>query len=185
MADSGEITKLLQAGDGESLDRLLPVVYDELKRIAARLFKDERAGHTLQPTALVHEAYMRLIKDGENVSWQSRAHFFGIAAESMREILVNHAYKRNAQKRGGGLTRIELDESVSFSFERDLDVLSLNECLERLARLDEREARIVELRFFGGLTIDETAAVMDISTATVEREWKVARAWLYDQMNHC
>jgi RNA polymerase sigma factor (TIGR02999 family) len=183
MADSGEITRLLQDGDNQSLEKLLPLVYAELKNLANSLFRSERANHTLQPTALVHEAYLKLVS-GDNISWQNRAHFFGIAANSMRQILVNHAMARQRQKRGGGQTLMALDDSVSFSYGQDLDVIALNESLETLAQLDPRQAKIVELRFFGGLTIDETAAVLNISTATVSREWEMARTWLYCQLSN-
>jgi RNA polymerase sigma factor (TIGR02999 family) len=181
MADCGEITRLLLAGDDQSLEKLLPLVYGELKCLAHSLFRCERANHTLQPTALVHEAYLKLVS-GDNISWQNRAHFFGIAANSMRQILVNHALARQRQKRGGGQTLMALDDSVSFPYSQDLDVIALNESLDALAQLDPRQAKIVELRFFGGLTIDETAAVLNISTATVSREWEMARTWLYCQL---
>jgi RNA polymerase sigma factor (TIGR02999 family) len=183
MADSGEITRLLQAGDDQSLEKLLPLVYGELKSLAHSLFRSERANHTLQPTALVHEAYLKLVS-GDNISWQNRAHFFGIAANSMRQILVNHAIARRRQKRGGGQTLMALDDSVSFPYAQDLDVIALNESLDALAQLDPRQAKIVELRFFGGLTIDETAAVLNISSATVSREWEMARTWLYCQLSN-
>jgi RNA polymerase sigma factor (TIGR02999 family) len=183
MADSGEITRLLQHGDDQSLEKLLPLVYGELKSLANSLFRSERANHTLQPTALVHEAYLKLVS-GANISWQNRAHFFGIAANAMRQILVNHAKARQCQKRGGGQTLMALDDSVSFPYSQDLDVIALNESLETLAQLDPRQAKIVELRFFGGLTIDETAAVLNISSATVSREWEMARTWLYCQLSN-
>lgn len=183
MAFSGEITNLLQNGDVDSLDKLLPLIYDELKKMASNMFRNERSDHTLQPTALVHEAYIKLVADGSGISWQNRAHFFGIAANSMRQILVNHAKARGREKRGGGRTLIALDDSVSFSYESDLDVLSLNESIETLAALDARQAKIIELRFFGGLTLKETAEVMEISTATVSREWEMARTWLYREMS--
>lgn len=182
MADSEEVTRLLQAGDAESLAKLLPLVYDELRSLAAALLHRERANHTLQPTALVHEAYLKLTTGNGKLSWQNRAHFFGIAANSMRQILVNHAKAHGRQKRGGGQTLIALDDSVSFSYAHDLDVLALNEALETLAQLDGRQAKIVELRFFGGLTLEETATVLEVSTATVSREWEMARTWLYRQL---
>ena len=181
MPRSEEITKLLQAGNGESFEKLLPVVYGELRSLANALFRDERADHTLQPTALVHEAYLKLTNN-RNISWQNRAHFFGIAANSMRQILVNHAVAHKRQKRGGGRTLITLDESIASSDNRNLDILALNESLELLKSLDERQAKIVELRFFGGLTLKETATVLGISTATVSREWEMARTWLYRQL---
>jgi RNA polymerase sigma-70 factor, ECF subfamily len=179
---SADITKLLQAGNRESLEALLPLVYDELKGLANALFRRQPAGHTLQPTALVHEAFLKLVGD-KNVSWQNRAHFFGIAARAMKQILINHAVAHSRRKRGGGQTLIALDESISFSPARDLDVLALHEALEALAALDPRSASIVELRFFGGLGVEETAEVMKISTATVNREWKAAKTWLYRRLN--
>lgn len=182
LSGSGEITELLQYGDGASLEKLLPLVYGELRSLADAVFRNERADHTLQPTALVHEAYLKLISD-KNVSWQSRAHFFGIAANSMRQILVNHAKAHGRQKRGGNRTRVTLDESAGFSDSRDIDVLELHEALEMLKNLDERQAKIVELRFFGGLTLKETAKVLAVSTATVSREWEMARAWLYRRLS--
>jgi RNA polymerase sigma-70 factor, ECF subfamily len=187
MADNNqESARLLQeaAGKDESLEKIWPLVYDELKRLAARLLGHERANHTLQPTALVHEAYLKLIGGNRKVSWENRAHFFGIAAKLMREILVNHALARSRKKRGGKQMSITLDDSIGFSYATDLDVLALDEALETLAQLDKRQAEIVELRFFGGLTLEETAAVLDISTATVSREWEMARAWLYRQLSN-
>ena len=182
MVESGEITSLLQAGGNESLDKLLPLIYDELKRMAASIFRNERSSHTLQPTALVHEAYLKLSVG--DVKWQNRAHFFGIAANAMRQILVNHAKARNGQKRGGGRTLLALDSSVSFSYERDIDLLAINELLDRLARLDPRQAKLTELRFFGGLTVDEAAVVMGTSAATLGREWKMAKSWLYRELTN-
>lgn len=180
--NSGNITEILRSGDRETLGELLPLVYGELRNIAARLFQSERGDHTLQPTALVHETYIKLVGD-ENISWQNRAHFFGIAARSMRQILVNHAISRQRKKRGGGRTLITLDESFGSESNENIDVLALHEALEQLGQLDERQSRIVELRFFGGLTLKETAAVLEISTATVSREWEMARAWLYRQLS--
>jgi RNA polymerase sigma-70 factor, ECF subfamily len=181
-----KITKPLQVASGknESLEKLLPIVYDELKRLAARLLNHERANHTLQPTALVHEAYLKLVGGKGEVAWENRAHFFGIAAKLMREILVNHATARNRKKRGGKQTLITLDDSIGFSYATDLDILALDGALETLVQLDNRQAEIVELRFFGGLTLAETAAVLEISTATVSREWEMARAWLYRQLSN-
>ncbi|HEY8561719.1 MAG TPA: sigma-70 family RNA polymerase sigma factor [Pyrinomonadaceae bacterium] len=180
MAEKREFTQLLkhaQNGDRESLDRLLPLIYDELRRVAANQLQRERADHTLQATALVHEAYLRLLEQRE-VDWQNRAHFFSIAAEMMRRILVNYAVQRGAQKRGDGAARIALEDAASFSDEKDFDLVSLDDALRRLAAYDETQARIVELRFFGGLTIEETAEVLDISDSTVKREWRMAKAWL-------
>lgn len=165
------------------MERLFPIVYDELHSIASALFKNEfRAAHTLQPTALVHEAYLRLVGDSAGITWQNRAHFFGIAARSMRQILVNHAVARNADKRGGGQTVLALDDAVGYLQTQNLEILSLHHALERLAELDPRQAQIVELRFFGGLTIEETAEVLDLSTATVKRDWEMARAWLFREL---
>ena len=180
MEQTGEITQLLQLGDKQSLEKLFPIVYDELRVLAAALFRGEfRSDHTLQPTALVHEAYLRLVGDFDDITWQNRAHFFGIAARSMRQILVNHAVAHNADKRGGGHTVLALDEAVSFFQTQNIEILSLHEALERLAELDTRQAEIVELRFFGGLTIEESAAVLEISETTVKREWEMAKAWLF------
>ncbi len=180
MSKKGEVTKLLskaQSGDRESLDELLPIVYNELRIIAKSKLKGERADHTLQATALVHEAYMRLLEQTE-VDWKNRLHFFSIASEMMRRILVNYAISKNAQKRGDGVTKIELDEGVSYAEQKDFDLVALDEALKQLAEFDEKQAKIVELRFFGGLTIEETAEVLEISDSTVKREWRMAKAWL-------
>lgn len=182
---SGEsLTGMLQAwakGDLEARDRLLPIVYDELRRQAARQLRSERAGHTLQPTALVHEVYLRLAQP-RRVPWQSRAEFFAAAAQAMRRILVDHARKRAAAKRAGNWTRVKLDDEVAIEGKNELDLLSLDDALDRLAELDPRHARIVELRFFGGLSVAETASVLKISTATVKRDWSLARAWLHRRL---
>jgi RNA polymerase sigma-70 factor (ECF subfamily) len=164
-------------GDRQSLDSLLPVVYQELRRLAAAYIRNERPGQTLQPTALVHEAYLRLMKDRPE-RWQNRAHFCAIAAHSMRQILIERARARNAQKRWGDKARVTLDEALVHGGEQSVDLLSLDAALERLAALDPDQARIVELRFFGGLTVEETAEQLDVSPATVKRHWTVARAWL-------
>lgn len=180
MAEKYEVTQLLkkaQSGDRESLDRLLPVIYDELRRVAANQLRRERADHTLQATALVHEAYLRLLEQ-RDVDWQNRAHFFSIAAEMMRRILVNYALQRGSQKRGLGAARLSLDEAISLSDEKDFDLVALDDALKQLAEYDETQARIVELRFFGGLTIEETAEVLNVSDSTVKREWRMAKAWL-------
>jgi RNA polymerase sigma-70 factor, ECF subfamily len=161
----------------EALDRLLPVVHGELRRIASAYLRRERPDHTLQPTALVNEAYLRLAERGE-VEWESKTHFLAIAANVMRQILVDHARARHADKRHGDRARVELDEALVVAFERDLDLVWLDEALDRLGDLDARLARVVELRFFGGLTTKETAEVLEVSTATVEREWATARGWL-------
>lgn len=163
--------------DRQSLETLLPVVYQELRRLAAAYLRRERPGGTLQPTALVHEAYLRLAKDAPG-RWQNRAHFCAIAAHSMRQILIDRARARQAAKRGGERQRVTLDDGVAATSGRGIDLLALDEALERLAALDPVQARIVELRFFGGLTIEETATAMSISPATVKRHWTVASAWL-------
>lgn len=169
-------------GDRTTLDRLLPVVYRELKRLAASYLKAERPGHTLQPTALAHEAYIRLA--GNNTSpWQNRAHFMGIAARAMREILVDHARRRKAQKRGGGQAVTVLSEALQVSGNRPIAFDDLDQALIDLARLSERQAQVVELRYFGGLSIEETGEVLGVSPATVKREWTLARAWLYRELS--
>ena len=165
------------SGDRDALDKLMPIVYEELRRQAARYLRHERDGHTLQTTALVHEAYVRLI-DQAGVRWQNRAHFYAIAAEMMRRILVDHARKRNAAKRGGDALRVTLDEALQSSGPKDLDLIAVDEALTKLAALDQQQARVVELRFFGGLNVDETAEVLGISERTVKRDWSVAKAWI-------
>jgi RNA polymerase sigma-70 factor, ECF subfamily len=179
---SSEYTDHPSAPDGvakgkATLDALLPLVYEELHGLASRYLRVERADHTLQPTALVNEAYLRLAAQN-HVDWRDRNQFFGIAAQMMRRILVNHAEGRNAEKRGGEFTRVTLDDSVSWSDERSVDLVQLDDALSALATIDARQARVVELRFFGGLGIEETAEVLDISAATVKREWSTAKAWL-------
>ena len=181
-AEPGPATRLLlawNAGDRSALDAMLPLVYDELHRLAARYLGGERPDHTLQPTALVHEAYLRLVNQ-RNVDWRNRAQFLGIAAGMMRRILVNHARDRVAAKRPGNREQVSLSLVESPSGAPDVDLIALETALERLARLDERKAKVVELRFFGGLTMEEIAEVIGVSRATVEREWSFARAWLYD-----
>ena len=155
----------------------MPLVYAELRRLAAHYLKNERAGQTLQPTALVHEAYLKLLKDRPE-RWQNRAHFSAIAAHSMRQILIERARARGAQKRGGARQRVTLDDALVAGGERSIDLVALDQALDRLAALDPEQARLVELRFFGGLTVEETAEAMDISPATVKRHWTVACAWL-------
>lgn len=177
---SPQVTQLLNAwgeGDQVARDQLIPLVYDELHRLAHRYMKRESPGHTLQTSALVNEAFVRLV-DQKNVRWQNRAHFFGIAAQMMRRILVDYARSRNYAKRGGGATRISLDEALIVSDERSTEVVSVHEALERLAEFDSRKSQIVELRFFGGLSIDETAEVLSVSPGTVMRDWTLAKAWL-------
>ncbi len=187
MSSNEGVTQLLrqaQGGDRAALDELLPLVYAELRRLAASKLSHERADHTLQATALVHEAYLRLIEQ-HSVDWRNRAHFFALAAEMMRRILVNHALQRQAQKRGGeNNTKLSLDEAMGLAREeRQVDVLLLNDVLERLSALDPQQARVVELRFFGGLTVEEVAEVLGVSEITVKREWRVAKAWLHQAMS--
>jgi len=165
-------------GPGDlNLDTLLPIVYQELRRLAAGYLRREKPGQTLQPTALVHEAYLRLMKDRPG-RWQNRAHFCAIAAHSMRQILIERARARSAAKRGGARQRITLDEGLVAGGDRSIDLIALDEALQRLAEIDPEQARLVELRFFGGLTIEETAEALDMSPATVKRHWTVAKAWL-------
>jgi RNA polymerase sigma factor (TIGR02999 family) len=181
----GEVTGLLMAwneGDPRAVGRLMPLVYAELREIAGRQFRRERAGHTLQPTAVVHEAYFRLV-DQTRVTWKNRGHFFAIAAQAMRRILIDHARAREAEKRGGGETRVTLDVGIASSEPADdIDLLALDEALVRLKDLDEPQARIVELRFFGGLSIQETAEAMETSPSSVKREFRSARAWLFREL---
>jgi len=179
------VTELLvasSAGDKAALDALMPAVYDELRRLAQTYLSRERANHTLQTTALVHEAYLRLI-DQKAVNWQNRAQFFGIAAQMMRRILINHANQRLAQKREGSATKISLDEAISFFEKRELDLLALNQALDELAALDSQQAQIVEMRFFGGLTTEEIAEVLGVSAATTKRDWDSAKLWLRRQLS--
>jgi len=174
------ITQLLERwsqGDEEALDQLMPLVYDELHRLAGAYLRSERREHTLQPTALVNEAYLKLIQQ-RNIQWQNRAQFFGVAAQLMRRILVDHARATYADKRGGDRINVSLKNIGAFGTQPTTDVLALHDVLNRLAEIDANQSRIVELRFFGGLTIDEAAEVMQVSHSTVEREWKIAKAWL-------
>lgn len=168
--------------DKEALDKLMPAVYDELRRQAARYLRREHAGHTLQTTALIHEAYVRLV-DQRNVQWQNRAQFFGMAAQMMRRILVDHARTKKRVKRGGSGIKVSLADATIPVNERDLDVVALDEALDRLAAIDEQQSRVVELRFFSGLTVEETAKVMHISPATVKRDWSMAKAWLHRELS--
>jgi RNA polymerase sigma factor (TIGR02999 family) len=179
-ADTAAITQWLIAwsdGRRDALDQLMPLVYKDLRRLAAGYMRREPAGRTLQPTALVHEAFLRLV-DQRQVQWRNRAHFFGIAAGMMRRILVDRARRRLAEKRGGGLERVTLVDDQIAADQRGVDLLGLHDSLERLAVFDPQQERIVELRYFGGLTIEETAEVLGISAATVVREWTIAKAWL-------
>jgi RNA polymerase sigma-70 factor, ECF subfamily len=179
-----EITRLLVAwgdGDESALEDLTPLVYEELHRLAHHYMSRERAGHTLQTSALVNEAYVRLI-DWKNVRWQNRAHFFGVSAQLMRRILVDFARSRQYQKRGGGERVVALDEAALMSDEKTADLVALDEALTALAELDERQSKVVELRFFGGLNVEETAEFLKVSPATVRRDWSIARAWLHREM---
>jgi RNA polymerase sigma factor (TIGR02999 family) len=180
-ADVTRLLVQLSTGDQTAINHLMPLVYDELRRIAGSHLRRERAGHTLQSTALVHEAYLRLI-DQRNVVWQNRAHFFGLASQMIRRILVDHARGHQAAKRGAGAPRLSLDEAMGVPGARDLDLLALDDSLQALGRIDPEQSRLVELRFFGGLTIEETAEVMGVSPATVSREWNAARAWLFREL---
>jgi RNA polymerase sigma factor (TIGR02999 family) len=176
-----EVTQLLLDwgnGDKAALDKLVPVVYQELRRLAAYYMRRERPGHTLQTSALVNEAYMRLV-DYSQMRWQSRAHFFAVAAQAMRRILVEHARKRHFAKRGGGAVKVSFDEAAIVSQEQASELVALDDALTSLEAMDQRKARIVELRYIGGLNIEETAEVLAISPATVQREWRAAKAWLY------
>jgi RNA polymerase sigma factor (TIGR02999 family) len=180
-----EVTRLLirlTDGDGDVLGELLPLVYDELRRLAAGYLRRERPGHTLQPTALVHEAYLRMV-DQSQVHWQNRAHFLGVAAQMMRRILVDHARGQKAEKRGGDFQKLSLDENIDVLGERAADLVALDEALQRLAEFDPQKARVVELRFFGGLSVEETAEVLGVSAPTVKRQWRMAKAWLYGQVS--
>lgn len=179
-ASSSRVSRLLAdwgRGDEKARDELIPVIYDELRRIARRYLRTERPDHTLQSAALVNEAYLRLARQPAP-QWQNRAHFFGVAAQLMRRILVDHARNRLAGKRGAGVTRLALDPDVASPGRADVDLLALDDALGRLSILDAQQGRLVDLRFFGGLSIEETAVVLDISPATVKREWVTARAWL-------
>jgi RNA polymerase sigma factor (TIGR02999 family) len=184
--ESNEVTQLLlRLTDGETdvLDRILPLIYDELRVLAGKyLGREHRQNHTLQPTALVHEAYVRLV-DQRAVRWESRAHFFGAAANVMRHILVDHARRHKAEKRGGEFEKMQLEESIVIaSNEKDVELLDLNEALEELAQIDPQKSKIVELRYFGGLSVAETAEVLSVSEITVKRHWRIAKAWLYDKL---
>ena len=183
MDSRSEVTAILSKindGSTSAPDELLPLVYDELRKLAASYMANERSDHTLQPTALVHDAYIRLV-DWENVSWQNRAHFFSVAAKVMRNILVNHALARKTKKRDFG-QRVEMSDNDSYGRARDLDLFELDEALKALAAIDPQQAAIVEMRFFGGLSIEETAHVMKTSPSTVKREWTIAKTWLYRRL---
>lgn len=182
--ESKDVTTLLRewsAGKPQALNALMPLVYDQLHQLAARQLRRERPNHTLQSTALVHEAYVRLV-DQSRVQWKDREHFFAVAAQAVRRILVSHARSRHASKRGGGDTLLAFDESIALPDRKDIDLILLDDALESLARFDAQQARIIELRFFGGLTIEGTAEALRISTSTVTREWTLARAWLHREI---
>jgi RNA polymerase sigma-70 factor, ECF subfamily len=180
-----EITQLLQAwsaGDGQALEQLTPIVYQQLHRAAQRYMAGERPGHTLQATALVNEVYLRLV-DCERVRWQDRAHFMAVSAQLMRRILIEFARSRGAQKRGGDAPVISLDEAPSVCSEPESDLLALDDALKALAAFDERKSKVVELKFFGGLSVEETAEVLKVSPETVVRDWRLAKSWLLREMN--
>lgn len=180
MSDRETVTQLLvelSGGDAAAMEKLWPIVYEELRRLADRHLARERPDHTFSTTDLVHEAFLKLVQF-DRIQWQNRAHFFAIAAQAMRHILVNYAHKRRAQKRGGAQEKLSLDESLVMSEQRAESLLALDEALQRLETMSERQHRVVSYRFFGGLSIEETATVLDISPATVKREWNIARAWL-------
>jgi RNA polymerase sigma factor (TIGR02999 family) len=185
MASPDEITQLLQAfgdGDSQAIDHLVPKVYDALRGIAHNHLAHERPGHTLSTTALVHEAYLKLI-DQREATWKNRAHFFAVASQAMRRILVDYARRRKAAKRGGDAAKVPLDDALVMADEQAEELVALDDALRELTTFDPRQATIVEYRFFGGLTIEQTAAVLDISPATVKREWTVAKAWLSHAMS--
>lgn len=180
----GTVTELLVAyssGDEQAMDKLFPLVYAELRRLANSYLKRERPSHTLQPTALVHEAYLRLVD--QEIPWQNRSHFFGIAARTMRQILVDHARHHLAEKRGAGQGNLPLDEAIDLSDERAVELIALDEALKALATIDPQKCRLVELRFFAGLSIEETAQILGVSVQTVVRQWRTTKAWLQRELN--
>ena len=180
----GDVSTLLQAwsgGDKSALDKLAPIVYDELHRLARHYLRGERTGHSLQATALVNEAYMRLV-DYKRMRWENRAHFFAVSAQLMRRILVDHARRHNL-KRGAGLQYVSLDDTAVIGADRGEDLVALDDAIQALARMDPRKAQVVEMRFFGGLSVEETAEVLKVSAVTVMRDWSTARAWLYREMS--
>jgi RNA polymerase sigma factor (TIGR02999 family) len=184
-ATPGEITQILRDFKRDQLaaqDRLIPLVYRELRRIAAAHLRRENAGHSLQPTALVHEAYLRLV-DVNRIDWQSRAHFFCIASTEMRRVLVDHARARDASKRGGGASNLQFDEALFLAPGQPPEIIALDDALNRLALLDGRQAKIVEMRFFGGMTEEEAGDVLGISVRTVKRDWRMAKAWLFKELS--
>jgi RNA polymerase sigma factor (TIGR02999 family) len=179
-----QVTELLHrwvGGDEKAKDALVPLVYDELRRVARRCLIGQRPDHTLQSTALVHEVYLRLVSQ-ESVRWENRIHFFAVAAQQMRRILVDHARKKGAEKRGGGRVTVTLNEQLTPATQRELDVIALDDALNELSRMNPQHSRIVEMRFFAGLSIEEAAQALGVSPATVKRDWTVARAWLYREL---
>jgi len=181
--DDAEVSGLLRAwskGDRAALDRLTPIVYDELRRLARRYMRGERPGHSLQTTALVNEAYMRLI-DYKSMQWQNRAHFFAVSSQLMRRILVDHARRHNL-KRGAGVQHVSLEQAAVLGADDDTDLVALDDAMNALARIDPRKVQVVEMRFFGGLSVDEIAEVLKVSTVTVKRDWRTARTWLYREL---
>jgi RNA polymerase sigma factor (TIGR02999 family) len=184
-APSTAVTQLLvrwRGGDREAFDALIPLVYDELRRIAQRYLNAERPEHTLQSTALVNEAYMRMVAQ-DLPQWQNRAHFFSVAAQIMRQILVDHARNRRASKRGGNVCKLALDDAGEQPQQRDLDIIALDDALKTLAEMDPQQSRVVELKFFAGLSIEDTSEVLGISPSTVKRDWNTARVWLYRELD--
>ena len=182
---SSDVTRLLldlKNGDPAAVDALIPIVYDELRRLAAYYLRDERAAETLQPTALVHEAYLKLVAQ-DMPDWESRSHFFGVAAHLMRQILVDHARRHRSQKRGGGQVPAPLDEVVAFAPMKSDDVVALDDALNALAVVDDRKAKVIELRFFGGLSVEETARALGVSVGTIGREQRLAEAWLHRELS--
>jgi RNA polymerase sigma-70 factor (ECF subfamily) len=185
MDPAAQVTRLLldlKNGDPAAVDALIPIVYDELRRLAAYYLRDERAADTLQPTALVHEAYLKLVAQ-DLPDWESRSHFFGVAAHLMRQILVDHARRHRSQKRGGGQMPASLDEVVAFAPMKSDDVVALDDALNALAAVDDRKARVIELRFFGGLSVEETARALGVSVGTIGREQRLAEAWLHRELS--
>ena len=185
MDSQAQVTVLLRNaknGQGEALQLLIPIVYDELRRLAAHYLRDERAADTLQPTSLVHEAYMRLVAQ-DTPEWECRAHFYGVAAHLMRQILVDHARKHRSQKRGGGHAPVSLDEVVVGSPMKSDDMVALDDALTALAKVDERKCKVIELRFFGGLSVEETARTLNLSVGTIGREQRLAEAWLHRELS--
>ncbi|HEY3988785.1 MAG TPA: sigma-70 family RNA polymerase sigma factor [Acidobacteriaceae bacterium] len=184
-SEEGQVTVLLKAmsaGDATAEQSLLPLVYRELHRLARSYMRRERPDHTLQPTALINEAYLRL--NGGEIDWKNREHFIGVAAQVMRRVLVDHARSHNAEMRGGGLKRVELDEGLVLSPQHAEQLLPLNEALDRLARLNPRQARVVELHYFGGLSMVQIAALLHLSERSVKRDWSLARIWLFQELRH-